>query len=142
MQTWKNIERGWINIAEYVENHCIGSNAKENVQTTETYSGRHITLNAWMIIRTSILASFVHHVFRGQVASVTLKPRKSGMRAPSVLFLGQSMLKIAAPSVKCSISNLWVEGPERKGKIVVTQEVAAHAHFGSTSTPLHLPVFR
>jgi len=64
------------------------------------------------------------------------------MRARSVLFLGQSMLKIAVPSVKCSISNLWVEGPKRKGKIVVTQEVAAHAHLGSILTALHLASFQ
>ena len=61
---------------------------------------------------------------------------KGAMYESSVTpFVGQAILKTAVTCVKCSVSSQWVEGPERRGRTVVTQGTTAHTQSGNISIP-------
>ena len=68
--------------------------------------------------------------------------RISDAKALSLLLFGQAILETAVTCVKCSVSSQLVEGPERRGKTVVTQGTKARTQSGNISIPSHPPVFK
>jgi len=89
------------------------------------------------MMRPSIQANFVHHAFRGLVASLMQKLGKSSMKVRWLLFLGWAIWRMGVPSVKWSPNTRRVEGPGKKGKIVVILGKTACTHSFSVFTRSH-----